>query len=57
LIAWRSWNEVGRVWPDGEAGPLERSRLLGSMGVLLAGFCALVILAQWTAVFLLDPCQ
>ena len=57
LIAWRSWNAVGRVWPDGEAGPLGRSRFLGSMGVLLAGFCALVILAQWTAVFLLNPCQ
>jgi hypothetical protein len=57
LLAWRSWNEVGRVWPDGEAGPLGRSRFLAGVGVLLTGMCVLVILAQWTAVFLVDPCQ
>jgi hypothetical protein len=57
LMAWRSWGMVGRVWPDGEAGPIGRSRFLASVGVLLTGICVLVILAQWTAVFLLDPCQ
>jgi len=57
LIAWRSWNTVGRSWPDGEAGPIGRSRFLAAMGVLLTAQCALVIVAQWTAVFLLDPCQ
>jgi hypothetical protein len=57
LIAWRSWNTVGRVWPNGEAGPIGRSRFLAALGVLLAAQFALVILAQWLAVFLLDPCQ
>ena len=57
VIAWRSWNTVGRSWPNGEAGPIGRSRFLAAMGVLLTALCALVIVAQWTAVFLLDPCQ
>ena len=57
LIAWRSWSTVGRRWPDGEAGPIGRSRFLAAMGVSLTALCVLVIVAQWTAVFLLDPCQ
>jgi uncharacterized membrane protein YidH (DUF202 family) len=57
LMAWRTWNEVGRAWPDGEPGPIGRSRFLASVGLMLTGICVLVILAQWTAVFLLDPCQ
>jgi hypothetical protein len=57
LIAWRSWNMVGRLWPDGEAGPIGRSRFLAAVGVSLAVLCVLVIVAQWLAVFLLDPCQ
>jgi hypothetical protein len=57
LIAWRSWEAVGREWPDGEAAPLGRSRLLAGVAVLLSGICVLIIVAQWIAVFLLDPCQ
>jgi hypothetical protein len=57
LIAWRSWNTVGRLWPNGEAGPIGRSRFLAAVGVSLAVLCVLVIVAQWLAVFLLDPCQ
>jgi hypothetical protein len=57
LIAWRTWDAVGRRWPDGEDAPVGRSRFLAGIAVLLSGLCVLVIVAQWIAVFLLDPCQ
>jgi hypothetical protein len=57
LIAWRSEEDVGREWTDGEEGPVGRSRFLAGVAVLLSALCSLVILAQWIAVFLLDPCQ
>jgi hypothetical protein len=57
LTAWRNWRALGVGWPEGEGGPLARSRFLSGLGVCLSGLCVLVILAQWSAVLLLDPCQ
>jgi hypothetical protein len=57
LTAWRNWRVVGREWPDSEGGPLARSRFLSGVGVSLSALCVLVILACWSAVLLLDPCQ
>jgi hypothetical protein len=57
LTAWRNWRALGAGWPDSEGGPLARSRLLSGVGVLLSGLCVLVVLACWSAVLLLDPCQ
>lgn len=57
LVAWRSWKALGVGWPEEEGTPLARIRFIAGLAVLLSGICALVIVAQWIAVFLLDPCQ
>jgi hypothetical protein len=57
LIAWRNWRILGGGWPDSEGGPLARTQFLSGVGVFLSGLCALVVLACWSAVLLLDPCQ
>jgi hypothetical protein len=55
--AWRSWRAEGIGLPEEDGSPLARIRFIAGVAVLLGGICALVIVAQWTAVFLLDPCQ
>jgi hypothetical protein len=55
--AWRSWRAEGISLPEEDGSPLARIRFIAGVAVLLGGVCALVIVAQWTAVFLLDPCQ
>ena len=57
FIAWSEWQRYGCEWPEEEGGPIGRSRLLGSVGVLISLLCALVVAAQWMPVFFLSPCQ
>ncbi len=57
LIAWRCWKALGIGWQEDEGDPLARSRFVAGVAVLLSGLCVLVIMAQWIAVFVLDPCQ
>jgi hypothetical protein len=57
LMAWRYWKAVGLGWPEDDGTPLARSRFIAGIAVLLGGLCVLVLVAQWIAVFLLDPCQ
>jgi hypothetical protein len=57
LTAWRNWRALGGGWPENEGGPVARSRFLSGLGVLLSGMCLLIVLAFWSAVLLLDPCQ
>lgn len=57
LLGWRNWNRAGAVWEDGGAGPLPRSRFMAVVGMLVSAHSALVIVAQWIAVFVYNPCQ
>lgn len=57
LIAWRSWKALGIGLPEEEGSPLARSRFIAGIAVPLSGLCGLIIVAQWIAVFVLDPCQ
>jgi hypothetical protein len=55
LMAYRVWQRVS-VKEDGP-GPIARSRLMSLVGVLISILMSLVIIAQWLAVFVYDPCQ
>ena len=56
LLAWRDWRRLGGGRPRGtEGGVTGRSRFLAALGVITSGLFAVVILAQWVAVFFLDP--
>jgi hypothetical protein len=57
FIAWSEWQRHGGEWPEEEAGPMGRSRLLGAVGVLISLLSALVVVAQWLPTFFLSPCQ
>lgn len=57
LTAWRCWKAMGATWPSEEGGRLARSRFMAAIGVLLSGFVALVVVADWIPSFMLDPCQ
>jgi hypothetical protein len=57
LLSWRNWHRAGAVWEDGGAGVLPRSRFMAAVGMLVSAHSALVIIAQWIAVFVYDPCQ
>jgi hypothetical protein len=53
LVAWR---HSGSAWPDDIPGPVERSRMLATLGLGAAGFFLLMILIQWIPAFVLNPC-
>ena len=57
LLAWRNWRRAGADWDDGGAGVLPRSRFMSAVGMLLSAHSALVIIAQWIAVFVYSACQ
>jgi hypothetical protein len=57
LIAWHCWKVTGAEWPGEGGGPLARSRFMAGIGVLMSGFVALVIVADWIPSFMLNPCQ
>lgn len=56
-LAWSGWGAAGRHWPsDADEGKLARVRFLSVLGLLTGALFSLLILAQWIAVWLLDPC-
>jgi hypothetical protein len=57
LTAWRCWRALGAEWPGEGGGPLARSRFLAGIGVLISGFVALAMVADWIPSFMLNPCQ
>jgi hypothetical protein len=57
LMAWRSLRAVEDGRPEEEGSLLARTRFIAGVAVLLSGLSVLVIVAQWIAVFILDPCQ
>lgn len=57
LISWRNWKRTGARWEDEGAGVVPRSRFLSALGILISTLLALVVIAQWIAVFVYGPCQ
>ena len=51
-----SWRRAGSDWPNDAVGPVERGRLLGTLGFGAAVFFAMLILTQWIPAFILSPC-
>ena len=57
VLAWRNWLRAGGGWEDGGAGPLPRSRFMAAVGIFVSAHGALVVVAQWLAVFFYGACQ
>ncbi|HEV2706190.1 MAG TPA: hypothetical protein VGV59_09715 [Pyrinomonadaceae bacterium] len=57
LLSWRSWRRAGAGAETEGAGVLPRSRFMAVVGLLISALSALVVIAQWIAVFVYAPCQ
>ena len=55
LLPYRIWQRV-RIDEDG-MGPPARAKLMAVVGILISILSSLLIIAQWIAVFIYDPCQ
>ena len=55
--AHRNWRAVGRGVEDEREGVAVRTRFLALLGMSISLFSAIVILAQWLAIFVFDPCM
>jgi hypothetical protein len=55
VLPYRLWQRV-RIDEDG-LGPAARRKLMAVVGILISTLSALLIIAQWIAVFIYDPCQ
>lgn len=54
--AWRNYQRAGARWPDDQAGPLDRSRLLSAVGLMSSVFFSLLIVALWIPTLMLPAC-
>jgi hypothetical protein len=57
LLAWRDWDRVGRGIEDEAATIDSRSRFLALGGMAVSALSALLILAQWLAIFVFGACM
>ena len=57
FLAWREWRRWGSRLASDAPGREGRSRFLATLGVTAAPLFVLVIVAQWSAVLFLHPCQ
>lgn len=57
LLSWRDWDRVGRGVEDEAATVDARSRFLALGGMGISALSALVILAQWLAIFVFGACM
>jgi hypothetical protein len=55
--AYSDWNASGRGVEDEAATVATRSRFLSLLGIAISLFSSVVILAQWAAIFVFDPCM
>lgn len=56
-VARRHWRAVGGGVDDEDASIATRTRFVAIVGIAVSLFSALVILAQWSAAFVFDPCM
>ena len=57
IVAYRDWRAVGGGLEDEAATVSTRTRFMALSGILISIFSSLVIVAQWAAVFVFDPCM
>ena len=57
FLAWADWVRVGRGVEDEAATIDARSRFMALGGMAISGLSALLILAQWLAIFVFDACM
>ena len=57
LLAWRDWQRVGRGIEDSAATIDSRSRFMALGGMAISTLSALIILAQWLAIFVFGACM
>ena len=57
VLAWRDWDRVGRGVEDEAATVDSRSRFLALGGMAISALSALLILAQWLAIFVFGACM
>lgn len=57
FTGFRSWRRSGLSWPGESADPIERERFLAVVGTFAGILFSLLILAQWIAAVVLDPCE
>lgn len=55
--SYRDWRAAGSGVEDEEATVLTRSRFLAILGIGISLFSSLIIVAQWAAIFVFDPCM
>jgi hypothetical protein len=56
MLSYRAWTGVGRGSDDEPATLESRARFLAILGMTIGLFSSAVILAQWAAIFVFDPC-
>ena len=56
VLSYRIWSGVGRGVDDEPATLESRARFLALLGLAIGVFSSAVILAQWAAIFVFDPC-
>jgi hypothetical protein len=57
LLAWKDWVRVGGGTEDEAATVDSRSRFLALCGIAVSALSALIILAQWLAIFVFGACM
>jgi len=57
FLAWSDWVSVGRGLEESEATVDARSRFLSLTGMAASALSALIILAQWLAIFVFGACM
>jgi hypothetical protein len=57
LLSWRNWRLAGAGWEDGGAGVIQRGRFMAVVGIFVSAHAALIVVAQWLAVFAYGPCE
>ena len=57
VTAYRDWRAAGAGVEDELDTVAARTRFVSIMGMVLSAFSALVIIAQWAAIFVFDPCM
>lgn len=55
--AFLNWNVLGQGVEDEREPVVARARFLALLGIAISIFSALVIVAQWLAIFVFQPCQ
>lgn len=57
LTAYRDWKAVGGGVEDEAATVDTRTRFLAILGMIISVFSSLVIIAQWSTIFVFDACM